>query len=784
MQKNYLNSRNLALKQTKFIQTLEGIGDILVYETEHRNKNKTVIQGLKRIENIVKKFVDIQKKDPKKFEQLLLAQEFFELYSKDEEEAKLRLALSPKRYLISFSAAINQILRVHEAAIESKNNEISRFATYRLNRILSYISQTPENNLLVKQLLESLANVTRIAIESQDSSMYASSIHWYFDTVFDKNFNLSYLEEFNRCFFSLVKYIISNNQISLFKALVSFLVDGIYIPSYNSEKIWDYGHLILLSDHKKYNELDKKYKIDSKIEELYNSISELDNKEDLDEWFDKFKEIKKILKLQFNAEQNIEAIEIEKEVTEFVISQFKYDSLLEMVYAISAYCLFRKKFEYIKYLWEYKQPPDSDLSWIGHDIVPNTIDGVTNFYFKKALFERKFYFQEDHHGSEIHYKKYFLLLLAHILQYAKPNIEGKYEQIENYNLPKLNIYRLSDLKHSIDNYIELAKSLEAQTETLGSLGFDIATLDDLFINKLIPFLKSLKIKARKRIKNIESEQHICLKKIGEFKEQVLKGFNEATILRKIFMYYNLYEDITNAECQGKLKRFGINIVDDKAAFFEEWHVSYSNWGINYGRGLALSEDSDLFEKIATHCKVIKENKLEEYLAKFSNLSDAIILLTKATFYTYFKYLKNFKPARYKDTPKLNIRGYVGSYLFQSRYIPIFEISIRKTNGQIVILDKSKLGKLLQYSPLNPAESEKLKKDIFYMNIQEFSENPSLMDSLIKESPEWLKKKGSEVEQRKYLREKVLIKIYERFEFKKHKVVEGYLIKIPDDKHKS
>lgn len=48
-QKNFSNNKNYALKQTKLIKTIEGIGDILVFETKRRNRNKDVIQHLRRI---------------------------------------------------------------------------------------------------------------------------------------------------------------------------------------------------------------------------------------------------------------------------------------------------------------------------------------------------------------------------------------------------------------------------------------------------------------------------------------------------------------------------------------------------------------------------------------------------------------------------------------------------------------------------------------------------------------------------------------------------------------
>jgi len=355
-QKNYSNNKDLILKQERFIQSLEGIGDILVFETKRRNRNKSVIQSLKRIENIIKEFFAIQKDDPNKFERLLLAQEFFDLYKKDEEEAKFRLAFDPDKYLISFSTAINQILRIHEAAIEVKNDEISRFATYNLNWLLADITQAPKNELFVEQLLKYLAGITRLAIEKQDSSMYAASIHWYIDIVFNKlrhkesGFDLSYLELFDKYFFSSVKYIISKNQTSLFNALISSLVDGVHIPDYYRGEVWNYGHIILHQDWQKYKQINEKYGIEKQIKELDNSENDLDTKEKLDAWIKKFDELKKIIEQNLNEEQKKEAEKIEEKIRDFATSQFKYQNLLEIVFAIGAYCLFKQRYSYIKYL--------------------------------------------------------------------------------------------------------------------------------------------------------------------------------------------------------------------------------------------------------------------------------------------------------------------------------------------------------------------------------------------------------------------------------------------------
>lgn len=778
--KNFLNNKNHTLKQAKFIKTIEGIGDILVFETKQRNRNKNVIQRLRRLGELIKKFLSIQKEDPDKFDQLLYSQEFFELYRENEKEAKLRLAFDPDKYLISFSTIVNQILRIHEASIEVKNDEISKFATYNLNWILADLSYTSGNNLLIEQLLKKLADITKNAIKYQDKSMYIASIHWYIKIVFNIqrqksiNFNLSYLELFDKYFFYSIQTIVSENQTSLFKGLVFSLVDGIQIPSHGEGMMWDYLNMFITH----FKKLNRKYRIEESIIKLENSMHNLDTKEKLDNWLKNFKELKEIFEPYLKQDQRGECREKEVEIVDIATTQFKYNNLLEIVFAIGAYCLFKQKYEFIKYLWEYKQPTDADASWAGHDIIPNNVDQVIYLYFRKILFERKFDFWEDHRGSEIYYKEYFLLLLARVLQNIKINSKGKYEQLEKYRLPKLNIHRISDLEHSINDLVVTANKMKDQKKILSILGFDVENITELFDSKLIYFLKILKEKAQKKIEEIHKVRNISLDKVNKFKEDVIKGFNEAIVLRDIFKHYELYENRIKEKYNGKFKRFGINMVDDKAVFFDEWHVHYLDWGIDYGsKYLASGENSDIIEKIANNCKEEKGKDIDKILNKFNDLSNIIIFAINLDLFEFFKDSNNFIFKWSKNSPQLDIRGFEGWYIFKEKYIPVFSMHQEIINKQILVLNKIKLGKLIQILPLNKGESEDLMKDIFYMNIQSLSEIPEFTNRIIKDSPKWLKKIGDEKKQREHLQEKVSIQIYERFRYIKNSEFQGYSLNL-------
>lgn len=772
--KSDLDDEKLILIQTQFIQALEGIGDVLTFETKNKKGNKDIIQGLAKTEELIKRFLDIKKNEPDKFERLLLSHEFFDIYKENEQNAQIALFFTPDKYLISFSTAVNQILRIYEAAIETKNDEISRFATYHLTWLLAHISQTPKNDLLAEQLLKNLSDIRRVAIKHQDTSMYSASIDWYTSIVFkrtssNKNtFDLSYLQLFNRYFFDSVRFIISENQTKIFQHIISLLVDGVHTPISNQESIEDYVSLIRRTDFQKYKQLNQNYEIAIKVEDLENLGSYIDTKEELDLWLEKFDEIKIILEPNLKTEQKQEAKRIEEEIKKIAIFKFKYINLLAIVFAIGAYCLFKNKPDYIRELWEYKQPSDSDGLWIGHDIVPNSINDVINLYFGKIKFD----FWEGHHGSEPYYKKYFLLRLALIMQ------KGEHQIIDSYSLPNyFNAYRLNSIEHSIDSLVEIANKLKEQTRTLKTLRFDIAKLNETFDNKLVTFLQSLKPQVEQGIKSIERKQKISLRKVEEFKEDLLNSFNKMVVIRNICKHYNIYEDKTNEKLRQD-RCCDFSQISAKTAFFEEWD---DEKGTDDGRDIAASEDLYIIENIASHCTEIEAGNLDKIIEKFSNLSNVIIIAKNVIVCEVLE--PKFKLKWNSDITPIEIRGFEGWYTTSARNIPVFQRYFVNDNEEkiILVLDVSRLGKFIQYSPINEEKAEKFRKDIFYINVQAFSENQELMEEFL-ESPNLLNglaNKGDKAHQREYLEEKVLIKVYERFEFKRHEEFEGYLIKLPD-----
>jgi len=796
----FSRNKSIQAEKEKLFNYLEKIVNITLVKAE-RAENETVKQTLEDLNSIFNQFWNLKKDNPDKFETYLWSSDFYENYIRKEaqeldsddtkaakadeklrEEAGLRLMFRADEELKGLTQFLNSFKKIWEVAFKAQNEEISRYAVYHIIQILRDMTEEPGNGLFVEQVLGILKSITWQALKSPisgiDLSVQPASIHWYTDLVFtlskDRPFDLEYLELFNRNFFISIKYIVDEGNSELFSVMVSNLVDGIKLRDYNSGKIWEYESLLWHSSPENYPEIEKK-DIHALVSELSDTSHEIVTKQELDEWLIKFDQLKSLVEPHFSKDYAEQVKEIEEDIKDFVIGQYKYNRLLNIVFSIGAYCLFKKRYDLIKLMWEYKQPPDSDAHWVGHNIVPETIEKLMSFLFRTHIVDSRIDFWEGHHGSSSYVRMYSLLLMARIIKNLNPDTNGKYPQLRNYNIPINFDEKLSSIKYFNEKLLSTVEALKERKNLLPILGFD--RIDEILDNNIVPFLKEINNKAEKRLKKLERDQALSAEKVKEFKEFFQEAFNKSVTARNIFQHYKLYEDHSTEKPQKEMPRFGINRIEDKAAFFEKWHVSYSDWGKFDGEQLAAGEDQDIARKMASYCETAKDISFEKILERFNDLSQVIIIASETALYDYFYKQTNFSAKWRNEKRKLSVKGFEGWYSPKGgKDIPVFIISFSPGKSEILILNTSKLGKLVQLSPLDEGESEDLRNGIFFMDIQAFSENDKLVKEFLDNPPKWLKDIGDEEAQTDFLNEKALIKIFERFELKKHDEFEGYLFK--------
>ena len=322
----------------------------------------------------------------------------------------------------------------------------------------------------------------------------------------------------------------------------------------------------------------------------------------------------------------------------------------------------------------------------------------------------------------------------------------------------------------------------------------IKTLDDIENNpvnwqfvlsedaiKLVEEFKAIlsRAKDQQELDDLERKRatQISDQKVNEFMDDFINGFYRNADLRSIIKTISSIEMRLSEIPNDEIRRFGFNTVDDKAAFFDDWHVHFGKWGEGYGRNLAAGENSAILKKIIESCEHRDGMNFNSIFSEFRKKENILILLVNSASYFVFQGIEDY---RYQNVR--NNKWLTGIFEFKDVEIPIYEFFQINAEKKIIILDKSNVGKIVQYLPLEESDPDNLLRDIFSMEIYSFSENEDLLNEFLKSPPDWLKEKGNSESQRLYLKERVSIKIEECFDLVLSNDFQGYSIRsnIPDE----
>jgi len=269
---------------------------------------------------------------------------------------------------------------------------------------------------------------------------------------------------------------------------------------------------------------------------------------------------------------------------------------------------------------------------------------------------------------------------------------------------------------------------------------------------------------RKRATAISNE------KVKAFTEEFLIGFYKNANIRKLIENVSTVEKNLLEKPEKEIRRFGFNTIDDKAVFFDDWHVYFDKWGESYGRNLAYAKNAAILQKIIEACERLDDLEFESVLSKFNNINNVLILLVNNSSFNLFREDECFR--YHKSSIENSLSGH---YKFHGVDIPVYEFFHKNTDTQTIIINKNKIDKLVQYSPLGDNDTKNLMKDIFLMDIRSFSESKDLLKDMLDDPPDWLQENRNREAQRLYLQERVLIKIQECFEIVLSDDYQGYYI---------
>ncbi|MBP6913434.1 MAG: hypothetical protein KBC00_02385 [Candidatus Levybacteria bacterium] len=767
--------KTIKQQQTELIEDLEGLGDILVFLTKNK-RNSEVLPTLRELGSFINKFFDLQKSDPDKFEKLMLAEEYWTDYKEDKNEAQLRLSFTPERYLITFSTLLNQILRVFESAIKVDNDEITRHACYQLVIFLAKVSEIEKSDLFVKEILKRLLEFSRKSIESKSSATHASTYSWYVDVVFnklgqEKGFRYEeYLDLFNQYFLENVKFLITQNQFELFKSLVGFLIDGVHVSTHDVNKLWDYLDLLTRQDMASYRRLNEEANITRLIIPLVDDVKKIYTSSQLQEWLLKYEEFKGIVYPLLNPANKTKANRIEKEIKSSVVQCYVNQTLKGLIFTAGAWAVYKNQPKFISEIWTHKQPEDARASYGGNDLFPQSLSEAVVFYFRSSVDD--IFFWDDHHDGQIYISQYFLLLLSRYLKTIPSNlrinntepVESTYHDIETFELPFDRSSELSNIKFEAEGLLVTAEGLKelALLEEL-SIAEDREQAIRLIDTKLIPFIKRLIVNADEKIKRIQVSQPLSEEKIEEFKNEVYGAYSDSASLKKVFEDNGIFEDKVAETEIVQLPIIGFDEVRHRDMFFEDWHVSYSDWGKNYGRGIGEAEDSSIATSIIESLPETTNISLEDVLSGIEITENTIIFTSYDYLYEHLERTGHFRPYWTENVNREQEPHFQGWLVLGNNRIKVYNYHIKQVEMYYAVFNIDSIGKLVHHYPLIAEDDPSFLFKNLRIKTIDFSTDEQFIQTLLENPPQWVPS-GSEEQQRLYVRQFLLLQVGTKFEF--------------------
>ena len=421
----------------------------------------------------------------------------------------------------------------------------------------------------------------------------------------------------------------------------------------------------------------------------------------------------------------------------------KQNSIRVLTYKAAIYSIFFKKYDYIKLIWEAKEPSDSDATWCGEDISFCNTTEVCEFYFNKRdlLFDNEML--TGRHGIKKYLTIYFILSLGRFIP--------KYTQSKDDQIipqPNISSYKTSQLSNILYQINVLKGEVEKIDKVLWGKLFPFIS-EEKATHTICLFFDQLGEKAEEQRNKLDINTQLSDVKIKKLLDDISNSYNHSlfSFLLKSKTIIKNYEN--KKEERGVFKQ-----LYDRIALVDDSWCSFVGFGENFGRALAVDKDNLILAEIIG--KSEKISRIEQIKKLIMNSAKKFILLTnEVVLYKMF--------SEYKMEYSRNSNGMIGNLQIDSIVIPVY-FAQGFYHEQLLLLNMNKLGELFQYIP--DKENE---KNIFHplnfisLTIKELKKDDELRKKIIKEKPKWLIEKGGN-NLDEYLKKQIQIDVWESYEF--------------------
>lgn len=669
------------------------------------------------------------------------------------------LSQNNEKYFGEISKSIG---RVTKKSLVIENNDITDKIRYAIYEIIQNIISTKNNQLYLTQLFNMHQNLFYFCLENNNPYQHSFGYHWYSNHIFkwyDKKniFDLDYLSQFDRQQFHYIMHIIEKDKYKIFKDVISWFHHGIGIQGQRS-KLYNYNI------KKRRNN----YRLITQLNSMYYGLKTL---EDLDSFLKEFKKLQD--EVMQSCETDQERKELEDKTDEIVSNSYQkffFNNLKNMVFGISTYCLYKQKYEYIKTIWEYKDPHDSSTIWVGHDIYPKSLGELIDFLIINTRgLDRKFSFRDEHHESNYYEKQLELYLFGYIIDQSEFNPAIKYLSGKTQDQLTSMKYYVEKLEREVEN-IYTSDNLEIFKQ----LGFNDITVEkiDEIKEHITTLFNKLKDECDSGVDTFERINELSSSKIEQFKDELVKGIKDSNQIKTLIHDYGLYNQSNEVNTDSLL---GIKQLYPRSIFFDDWISSYIGVEHDLSMSLVNGENKFIIDELISNSQEISDNDVEQTLKNFDDIENIFILnINQSTYFDTNKYFVDKYRLNHSQQEKYP-NFYDGYLEYKNIRIPVFEFYIQGLKSCVLILNKTKFMKYVQYKPSD--------KNIFKNYLINIIDTKDLTDSQIKKQINFDSVPVEEEKEKiNEYKKDVIIEFYESFKIDIDEHFEGFVFNTEEEQH--
>lgn len=417
------------------------------------------------------------------------------------------------------------------------------------------------------------------------------------------------------------------------------------------------------------------------------------------------------------------------ELRGFIKKRFTNNSISLIVAMIGSYCLFMKQYKFVKVIFEYNQPKESNIQFINKDISPDNVDVLLKWMNDYYLFQGTYLnLWDDHNDGGYWFYQYVSLLFYKLYE----NKNGRQMSVsyvvknkQELEVDKFNLDRMKDNINTIDSKIIVSCGLSIDTR--------LAVIEEIH---------KLKEELNQYEKTVIQEQTLDANKVSIFKDQV----NQYIVDSNPWM--NVFSTLSSREDDRESKEWRFDIKDSQLV--EKSFLAEEDSGLYGGFSHAIAEiiiskfAFEIERKLHLYARLnpmmdSNGNYLTkgDFRKKIANLTDHVVVLIN-----YFNAYDFLSP---EDFSSVNGNG------------PMARIK----NGPIIYSIGDRYNETPRMLVFRASDFTQISVKQDFGKVEDLNTNPKRVDEIIKEKPDYLLGIASE-EQEVYLKQRVEISFVYKF----------------------